>query len=238
MLDITKIKQLEFPESQYYKTEIAKKQIVIHHTASGRGIDGDFTHWLTDPARIATAFIIGEDGTIYQLFSSKYWGHHLGLKSDFLKAKGFSDSNIRNNALNQASIAIEVDSWGPLTTKDGKFYSYTGTEVPASEVYHYEKQLHTIPSSKYNDSIGQSGKPAFYYQKYSDAQIESLRDLLEYLAKKFNIPVTYNEDMWNVSLKALRGNPGIFTHVSYRNDKSDCHPQDNLIQMLQTLKTQ
>ena len=42
--------------------------------------------------------------------------------------------------------------------------------------------------------------------------------------------------MWEVSQDALCGKPGIYTHVSFRKDKSDCHPQKELIQMLKELK--
>ena len=51
---------------------------------------------------------------------------------------------------------------------------------------------------------------------------------------RYNIPLEYNQDMWDVSINALKGAPGIWTHVSYRSDKSDCHPQPELIEMLQS----
>jgi N-acetyl-anhydromuramyl-L-alanine amidase AmpD len=236
MLDISKIVQLAFPVNQYYREEFAKKQIVIHHTASGRGIDGDFTHWLTTPGRIATAFIIGRDGTIYQLFSSKYWGHHLGIEAKFLLKKGFSDSKIRNGLLNKQSIAIEIDGWGALSYQNGKYYSYTGSEVPESEVTKYAVPFKHIASSEFNTRTGVAGKPAYFYQSYSPEQLQAMKDLVEFLAKKFNIPVTYIPDMWDVNLRALRGDEGVYTHVSYRDDKSDCHPQNELIETLKNLK--
>jgi hypothetical protein len=59
---------------------------------------------------------------------------------------------------------------------------------------------------------------------------------LAYWNEKFGIPLDYNADMWDVTNNALDGKPGIWTHNSYRTDKSDCHPQPELIKMLQTLK--
>ena len=41
--------------------------------------------------------------------------------------------------------------------------------------------------------------------------------------------------MWDISDKALAGEAGVWTHVSFRTDKSDCHPQPELIQMLKSL---
>ena len=71
-------------------------------------------------------------------------------------------------------------------------------------------------------------------------------DLKSYLIKsanpivlmgvKFNIPVNYNEqDMWSVSRRALSGEPGLYTHNSYREDKTDVSPQPHLIEMARTL---
>jgi hypothetical protein len=42
----------------------------------------------------------------------------------------------------------------------------------------------------------------------------------------------YNEEMWDVNKDAMSGVPGVWTHVSYRYDKSDCYPSADLIQAL------
>lgn len=206
-LDIKKIVQVKFPESQYYKEEVAKKQIVIHHTVSGPDATVVFEGWASNPERVATAFVISADGTIVQGFASKYWAHHLGLKKS------------NNTALNKAAIAIEVCNWGGLTTKDGKYYSAFNREVPADQVIDY----------------GKKWRGYRYFHKYTPQQIESLRQLLVYLSDKFSITKTYNADMWDISANALSGKNGIYTHVSYREDKSDMHPQPELITMLQSL---
>jgi hypothetical protein len=56
------------------------------------------------------------------------------------------------------------------------------------------------------------------------------------LAKDFDIDLTYQTDMWDISENALSGNNGIYTHVSYRSDKNDMSPQTELITMLKSLK--
>ena len=43
--------------------------------------------------------------------------------------------------------------------------------------------------------------------------------------------------MWDVSKDALLGTPGIYTHNSYRRDKTDISPQPNMINMLRSLST-
>jgi len=224
-LDINAIKQLRLAENQYMPEEFKKTQIVIHHTAGGPSPINAITGWNANEERVGTAFVIAgkpssatsnyKDGEIYQCFSSKHWAHHLGLKAVHLTSGGKS-----NTALNQGSIGIEVSNWGYLTkAADGTFRTYVNTVVPADQVYTY-----TTPF-----------KGHIYYQKYTAAQIESLRQLLVYLCDKYGIPKTYNADMWDISKPALKGNPGIYTHVSYRPDKTDMHPQAELVNMLKSL---
>jgi hypothetical protein len=231
------IKTLPFPDSQYYKEVFAKSQIVLHHTASGKGADGDYQSFLSDPSRIAVCIIVDYNGTINQLYSSKFWGHHLGIKDSFLKQKGFSDFKTRNVLLNKRSIPTEIDSWGGLLDTGGKYYSYLGREVPKEEVISYKSAFRTYPISNFFISKGVAGKPCYLYQKYSNEQIESVKKLLVYWNSIYKIPLDYHEDMWDVSMNALKGVPGIWTHVSYRTDKSDCHPQPELVTALKTLST-
>jgi hypothetical protein len=55
-------------------------------------------------------------------------------------------------------------------------------------------------------------------------------------AIRFEIPLDYSYDeFFSVSKKALSGEKGIFTHNSYRADKTDVSPQPKLIEMAKTL---
>ena len=217
-LDVNII-QIPFPNTQYYKEEIGKKQIVLHHTASGRGVDGDFRHWLSNTERVATCVIIDADGIVHQCFNSKYWGHHLGITFAGNKIPLNYKTTQNNIKLNKESIAVEIDAWGGLTNKNGKWLSYTGKEVPKENVIEYP-----------------TGFRGYYgFERYTDKQIETVKKLLIYWNEIYKIPLSYNQDMWNVNEKALSGNSGIWTHASYRSDKSDCHPQENLVSMLKSL---
>ena len=119
------------------------------------------------------------------------------------------------------SIGIEVDSWGGLKfdTSINGWRSYTGTIVPTDRVQTYDKKFR-----------GYSG-----FEKYTPEQIESVRQLLVFWGESYSIPLDYNSDMWDISKKALDGWSGVFTHASYRSDKSDMHPQPELIEMLKGL---
>lgn len=213
-LDTSKIVQLRLKETQYYQEEFPKKQIVLHHTVSNGNAKNVMAWWAKTPARIGVPFIIDREGIIYQCFSSKHWAHHLGTKAK------------NNTTINQQSIGIEMCSWGPLKRsplKDGsvkaKFYSSTGIEIPNNEVVELNKPF----------------RGSQYYQCYTEKQLKSLQILINYLCETYNIPKTYNPDMWDYSKMAMNINPGIFTHVSFRKDKSDCFPLDDLIKKIQEL---
>jgi N-acetyl-anhydromuramyl-L-alanine amidase AmpD len=209
-LDTSKIVQIRLKETQYYQEEFPKKQIVIHHTVSNGNAKNVIAWWGKTPARIGVAFVIDREGIIHQCFCSKHWAHHLGIKG------------AKNKQLNQQSIGIELCAWGSLKRSDLKsgidaqFTSSTGTIVPTNEVIELEKPL----------------RGSKYYQKYTDKQLKTLQILLNYLCETYNIPNTYNSEMWDYSRSAINGSPGIFTHVSFRKDKSDCFPQSDLVEML------
>ena len=77
-----------------------------------------------------------------------------------------------------------------------------------------------------------------YFQKYTDKQINSLKKIILELARKFDIPlpnIKYDECFFDLKYDALNGAPGLWTHVNVREDKWDCFPQPELIEMLNTL---
>ena len=213
-LDTSKIVQVRLKETQYYQEEFPKKQIVLHHTVSNGNAKNVMSWWAKTPAKVGTAFIIDREGIIHQCFSSKHWAHHLGTKAK------------NNKQLNQESIGIELCSWGPLTRKENpmlkgspKFFSSSGTEVPKEEVVKLEKPF----------------RGHLYYQKYTSSQLKSLQILVNYLCEMYTIPKNYKADMWDYSRSAMIGSPGIYTHVSFRKDKSDCFPQIEIINILKSL---
>lgn len=211
--------RVQFPESQFIKEETVKTQIVLHHTASGPGVDGDLAWWRKTPERVATHFIIDRAGQIYQLFDLKYWAWHLGLSN-----KDFTSMGCTYRNLDKTSVGIELDCWGHLKkSADGRFYptGMEGKARPVTDVHEY------CSSNKWRGHT--------LYEKYTAAQISALKDLLHELCSQLSIPKKYNLDMWGASVNALKGTPGIWTHASYRKDKSDCHPQLELCEMLKLL---
>jgi hypothetical protein len=218
---IMNIKETPIPKNQYYPEIQTKTQIVLHHTVSDpKSPLGDINSWLSDTLRISTYAIVGYDGTINKCFPSNNWANHLGVKSDALKAMGFKDAGSRNELLNKQTIAIEIDAWGGLTYKDGKYLNAYGKPI-ASDL--------EVVECKWRGFT--------HFQKYSKAQIQALSELLPELMKANNIPnYGIKDGNLDVRLDALKGEKGIFSHSSYRKDKSDLYPDKDLINMLNNLK--
>lgn len=222
-LDLSKINFVGMDDNEYLRVETEKNQIYLHHTAGRSSGVRCIRHWNDDKrGRVATCVVISgkdakmsKDGEICQAFSSKYWAYHLGIKSEIFKSNG-----VPYKLLDKNCIGIEICNWGYLTEKDGKYYNYVNGEVPEDEV--------TILDKAYK------GKK--YWHKYTDAQIESVRQLLVFWNERYGISITYNEcDMWEVSKRALRGENGLFSHNSVRPDKLDIYPCPRMINMLKRL---
>jgi hypothetical protein len=238
--DTFNYKTLFFPEKEYRSGPENrlnnKNQLVLHHTVSGPSVAGDVYSWRQKGDRIGVAFIVTRNGNIYQLFNSHFWAVHLFFDdSPIIKLNSEFDANIKNISkyrqdLEKFSVGIEIDSWGGLKQKSGGGWTnYDGT-VDVNNV-----QLYTsgdFPGKK----AGIEGFRGFLaFEKYTQAQIDATRALIISLQERWGFPLEYNSDMWDYSENAMKNTPGIWTHVSFRDDKSDCHPQPELIEMLQNL---
>lgn len=214
------IKQISFSSNQYISEVHPKVQIYLHHTAGNPNGENVFKHWEANQERVATCVTISGigkdciDGQIVQGFSSQLWAFHLGLKESTFQKFG-----IPYRSLDKISIGIEICNWGQLTEKNGKFYNYVNKEVPADEVCEL-------------DTPHRGHK---FYHNYTDAQIDAVKELLLLWKQKYNIPLTYYQDIWDVTPRALKGEAGVFTHNSVRFDKVDVYPHPKLVTMLKSL---
>lgn len=224
VLDKSKdIATVDFLATQYIQEETYKFQIYLHHTAGNSNPYGVFKDWESNRERIATCVTVGGkpsrtdtfvDGQIVQGFSSKHWAYHLGLREST-----FHNFNLPYKSLDRLAIGIEICSWGQVTRKDGKFYSWANRVVPEDQVIELATPFRGFK----------------YFHNYTDAQIVSVEKLLRYWGQRYNIPLTYKEDIWDVCPRALSGASGIFTHNSVRYDKVDIYPHPKMIEMLKSL---
>lgn len=202
------IKQTPF--KGYNAEETTKKQIYLHHTAGGADALSTFKFWEADAINVATCVAISRDGQIVQGFDSKFWAYHLGLKSSHFLGLPYTN-------LDKSSIGIELCNWGYLVKKGTKYYNYVGKEV--KDVCKLDKPF----------------KGYTYFENYTKEQIASVRELLLLWRDEYAIDLTYNEDIWQVTKRALSGKSGVFTHNSVRKDKIDVYPHPLLIEMLNDL---
>lgn len=218
-----KLTQFDFPSAQYFSKEVTKKQIYLHHTAGNADPFGVFRDWATTDTRVATCVVVGGkpkadsnwiDGEVVQGFSSKLYAYHLGLKESV-----FEQNNIPYDYLDEMSIGIEICNWGQLTLKNGVYYNYVNKEVAPNNVITLD-----TPHRGYK-----------YYHAYTDAQIVAVKELLILWRDKYNIPIGYNPDIFDICPRALRAEKGVFTHNSVRTDKVDISPQPKMIEMLKSL---
>lgn len=193
--------------SQYLKQVTPKDKIFIHFTAGGPNAVNVIKFWGSDEVRVSTAFVIdGNTAKAFECFDPDYWSFHLGIKGT-------------NGSLDKSSIGIEICAWGPVTEKDGKFYSYTGKELPANEIYPLDK-----PFRGYK-----------YFHSVSDAQYQTLELLLDWLISKYKIPVqkSFDETWFDFNKEVIdKKTPGLWTHTTVRKDKSDMYPDKRLIDLL------
>jgi peptidoglycan hydrolase-like protein with peptidoglycan-binding domain len=191
----------------YYQEIAPKNQIVWHHSAGWDNARGMFDWWMNDKIwHVATAIGIDDKGDVFRGYDESFWGHHIGM------------SNLQNLARNRESVAVEVCNWGALTEKNGKLYSWANAEIPKAK------------------AIELNYKGTKYYEIYTDAEIEALEMWTLLMALRFDIPLDYRHaDMWSLSQNAINGVPGIYTHNSFIEWKSDVSPQPKLIEMAKRL---
>lgn len=191
---------------KYYEEKYDKKQIILHHTVSGPGIEGDLNTWKNFNSHIATCMIIDRDGTMNQLFSSRYWGYHTGTG---------------RKSLDQHSIAIELDSWGQLEEKNGDLYTVYGSKVDVPTVFYPQGfrgfQIYEAYTEAQIRAVGELlllwnktyGIPLDYHEDMWDVSNDALNGAPGVWAHVSLLPAP---------------------------QKFDVHPDPNLIKMLKTLK--
>lgn len=224
-------------DDEYIKKETQKETIYLHHTAGGSRPDWSIGGWEKDyvkdkvgnivydtngnpkSLKVGTSYVIGRksstsnetlwDGKILRSFDDKFWAYHLGI-------------SIKNEELNSKSIGIEICNYGPLTLgKDSRFYNYVNKPINDEDVVELDKSFRGYK----------------YYEKYTEAQIDSTYKLIKYLQNKWAIEIEkgiYDESWFNFDMKWFT-NGGLRSHTQVRQDKFDVFPQKEMIQMLNSI---
>ena len=220
------IQNYPLPEEQYLKSPTKKEYLFLHHTAGWNNPYRVVDLWATDTVgRIGTPFIIG--GINPKTGDDSYDGVILKCFDDEYYAWHLGNVD---RYMHKHSIGIEICNFGWVVKKDNHFYTYANT----------------IVDPKYVVDLGFTFRGYRYWQRYSDKQIQVLRDLIIHLTEKHGIStyIGLQERLQHMSPKdafeyfdeAVHGEiKGILSHTSVRKDKFDVFPQDNLVDMILSL---
>ena len=187
-------------ESFFYREEHPKERIVVHFTMGY--LKGDVDTLTQKDNHVSVPFILARDGTILNLWPSKFWSYHLG--------KGAQGGN---EPMSSRSIAIEISNIGPLQMTAG------GLKTEYGDIYcaETERDFYTMTDAPFRERT--------HFATFTDAQYDGLAALLRFLTAKYEIPRAFlaPEKRYGI-VEDVASFRGITTHVNYRRDKMDIGP--------------
>lgn len=226
------------PPGEFFAGPTKKDWLFLHHTAGWDNPYNTVNNWARDDrGAVATEFLVGgqritnqdatHDGTVVKCMPDGGWGWHLG---------------VGRRRVHTDSVGIELNSFGYLT-KGGwsrnrqwvarnpdKFYTYVGTESHDDQVF----------------DLGEKFRGHMYWHRYSDAQIESTKKLILFIAQRDNIDVRAGlPDLIRkhgavkafdyLDLRLVERTPGLWCHTNVSRGKFDLFPQPEVVEMLLSL---
>lgn len=197
--------RFRLPVSHYMREETEKDLIVLHFTA-GSTASGAVAAWTATHARVATAYVVDVDGTIYELFDPRYWAYHLGIR-------GATSQNFRHE---RRSIGIEIVNVGPLRERDGALYWWPN-----------DFRTRWCGLEETTRYVTRTYRGFDHYAAYTAAQQGVLPPLIAYLRSRFTVPKRLPARAQRDVADAggyYRDFRGVAAHQNYRADKFDAGP--------------
>ena len=197
---------------EQYMPEPQKKDLIVLHFTAGTSASGAFASWTTPikgkQQRVATAYVVDLDGTVYEMFPPEAWAYHLGLTA----AENPYWVNDRR------SIGIEIVNPGPLRfdTADAKRLNWYPLNFGVRWCGVDQKDKYVKAAFRGYD----------YYASFPDVQAAAVRDLVADLTGRFGIaPVLPPAARLNQFDVPYFGKfQGIASHQNFRADKADIGP--------------
>jgi N-acetyl-anhydromuramyl-L-alanine amidase AmpD len=192
----------------FYGTEHAKQRIVLHFTAGN--LRSDMQSLTQQSRHVSVPFVIARDGTIYQLFPSKFWSGHLG--------EGVGNKKGTGNPQDKATIGIELSNYGFLVPQGGNLETiYSRIKDPNTGKVSAPDPYCPLDNKQAYTKIDQPFREQSFYPSYTAAQIDSLIVLLRFLTTKYNVPRAFlPEDKRYTTFNDLVNFKGIVSHINYR----------------------
>jgi hypothetical protein len=217
-----RIERYFLPKGEYKEGPTNKEYVFLHHTAGWHNPYRTVDHWACDSrGAVATEFVLG--GQSVKGDDDTYDGKLLQCIPE--GGYGWHLGKNGSQHMHTHSVGIEVNNFGYVV--DGK--TYAGTKV-------HESQIVTLSESFRGHKT---------WHRYSDKQIEVLREWILFIAERDDIDVRKGlvEQVKKYGAKGFEFNEsayygkikGMWTHTNTRKDKVDMFPQQELMDMLITL---
>lgn len=156
---------VHFAESPNVGGALDPKFLVVHYTASGPSFN--VARYFAKPeARVSAHLVIPRDGTVVQCVPFNKVGWHAGPSR-------WTDRNGREHVgLNQSSIGIEIENWGPLRRTGAGWASWTGEPVDPTKVAEARHKF---------------GTPDCGWETFTPAQIETAIAAAQAICSEYGI---------------------------------------------------
>jgi N-acetyl-anhydromuramyl-L-alanine amidase AmpD len=191
------------PKGRFYDEQSRKSGIAIHHTV-GRTALSTLKWWAegSPAAKVAAAYVIERDGTIFEAFQPLAWGYQFGLPW----------SSKARTAFERRFIGINLASEGGLIDVDGKLYAFdrvsNKTLIRTADVFDF----------------GELYRGYRYFIRYPEPQVTALVQLINRLCDDYEIPRRVPRGFFDYYGQKLARFTGIIGHAMVRGDKTDPAP--------------
>lgn len=174
---------------------LPKKKHVVYHATCGV-LSGDLLTLLS--STVSVPYVIARDGTVYELYDPDHCSYHLGPSDT-------TGQHYSNTAQSFESVGIELSNIGPLKRNGNTLYDI------------YDQPYCSLDDTEAYDTL--QYRHYEYFASYTEAQINSLARLTDFLLDRYSLPdtmVAHN----NLCVSDARSHT-ISRHVNWRGGKSD-----------------
>jgi N-acetyl-anhydromuramyl-L-alanine amidase AmpD len=195
-----------------YMPEPQKKDMIVLHYTAGASAAGAFASWTTPvkgrQQRVATAYVVDLNGTIYEMFPPRSWAYHLGMNAP----------ENPNWIHDRRSIGIEIVNPGPLRMD--------GTDAKRLNWYPMNFGARWCGLDEKNKYVKAPWRGFDYWASFPEDQAAAVRDLVVDLCARFGISTTTPPaaKLEQCDPKFFGTFKGIASHQNFRADKSDIGP--------------